>query len=77
MNNLIGSKWGQLTEDEKNELLISANAVDGATGNKMNKPGECIIDFINGLSVVGNIEITDIEDIISIDNEAVIYSSEV
>ena len=39
MNNkkIIGKKWNELTEVEQKELLSKANAIDGATGNDIDK----------------------------------------
>ena len=73
MRNLNGKTWGQLTEEQRNELLNIANPVDGRTGDKPKKSGECIIDF-GDYSINGRIIISEDEDIIEIGSEAVIYS---
>ena len=72
MTNLIGMKWEQLTEEQRNELSLSP--IDGETGNAPKKSGECIVD-IEGteLSVSGNVEIGEDEDVITIADDAIIY----
>jgi len=77
MKNYIGIKWNMLSENEKTELLSNANAIDGTTGNNMRISGKCVIDLTGELSISGEIEITEDENIISIDGEAVIYSSSI
>lgn len=73
---LKGRKWGQLTEAEQTELMQTATAIDGKTGNRAKNQGECIVDFGNGLSVAGMVEITEDEDVITISDEATLYDSE-
>lgn len=65
-----GMKWNELTESEKEELLRTANAIDGRTGNNMKEDGECIIDLEYPFSVPGRLE----DGEIIIDDEAVIYN---
>lgn len=77
MRNLEGMKWYQLTETEKCDLLMTATAIDGRTGNKAKETCECIVDLENGLSVSGYVEVTDEENIISVDEESIIYNAEV
>ena len=71
MKNLIGKKWMELSEAEKNELLKNPSAVNGETGNRCDE-GECIVDLTENMSVFG--EVVDGE--IVINNEAVIYNPE-
>lgn len=66
----VGRKWSTLDEYEKEFLLRNANCVDGISGNDAYK-GECIVDLTDSLSVPGTL--SD-ESIISIDDNAVIYS---
>lgn len=65
-----GMKWNELTKSEKEELLRTANAIDGRTGNNMKEDGECIIDLEYPFSVPGRLE----DGEIIIDDEAVIYN---
>jgi len=74
--NYVGMKWKELSESEKEELLSMANAVDGRTGNNMKESRKCIVDLgIGYLSVLGYIEITEDENIISVEDDAVIHDS--
>ena len=50
MRDLIGLKWGDLTENEKNKLYIIAN-VD--IDNVDVYSGECIVDFTENLAIKG------------------------
>ncbi len=65
-----GSTWGSLSNEEEEFLAQEMNAVDGITGNDMRKDGECIIDLYAGLSVPGKVE----DGEIVIDDEAIIYN---
>jgi len=69
MKNLIGKKWMDLSESEKAELLKNPSAIAGPTGNRCIS-GDCIIDLTELLSIDGKV----INDVIIIDDEAVIYS---
>jgi len=68
-NKAIGKKWGELSDDIRNELLKNCNCVDGITGNDTEN-GECIVDLTDNLSVSGFIK--DFEELI-INDDAVIY----
>ena len=72
MRELLGKKWGELTEETKEVLLSKAAAVDGATGDTKTGSGECIVDFVGTiLSVSGEVnEGLEIE----IKDEAVLYA---
>lgn len=70
MKNYAGMKWMELTIEEQGALLVSANAVDGKTGNEMKEDGECIVDLTEDLSVAG--EMVDGE--ITVKNESIIYN---
>lgn len=66
-----GMKWGDLTEQEKAEMLRNANAIDGRDCSDVSE-GEAIIDLIYPHSVPG--EVRDGEIIIK--DDAVIYNCE-
>jgi hypothetical protein len=70
MSKLVGKRWGELSEEKRDDLLTFANCVDGETGDQA-REGECIVDLTDTLSIAGFL--TDEGDIV-IDNEAVIYS---
>ncbi|EJU19785.1 hypothetical protein HMPREF1143_1919 [Peptoanaerobacter stomatis] len=75
MRNLNQKMWKELTNEEQQKLMSIANAIDGITGDKPKASGKCIIDFgETGYSVAGTVTVTEEEDVIEIDNEAVIYS---
>lgn len=74
MMNLEGKKWGELTEEQRTELLKKANPVDGSTGYKPTETMECIIDLEFPFSVPGKITISDEEETIEIADDAVIYN---
>lgn len=74
---MLNKKWSELSDDKKEELLGNYYLIDGRTGNAPKSSGECIVDFSNGYSVAGHVEITDVEDIITIEDDAVIYKSDV
>lgn len=74
---MLGLKWKQLTDTEKDIILSTASPIDGITCNRPEKSTDCIINFDyqgDTLSVSGYIEITDEEEIITIDNESIIYN---
>ena len=71
MKNYDGLKWKELTEEEKQEMLKDANFVD-ETGNNIKESGECIIDLKHPYSIAGRVDVD--EDIIVIDDDAVIYN---
>lgn len=76
MNKYIGKKWCQLTEEQQEELLSSiVDTIDGCDGSRV-KNGECIVDFENGLSVVGIITETEDDYCIEIDDNSIIYNSQ-
>ena len=73
----IGRKWGELDEEFRDKLLLSANCVDGRTGNNMKSDGECIVDLqLYSLSVTGRFVRGEEEDEINVNEDAVIYSNE-
>ncbi|EJU22530.1 hypothetical protein HMPREF1143_1775 [Peptoanaerobacter stomatis] len=75
MRNLNQKMWKELTNEEQQKLMSIANAIDGRTGNNVKKSGDCIVDFgETGYSVAGRVLVTEEENIIEIDSEAVIYS---
>ncbi len=74
MKNLIGKKWMELDEATREALLSNANCIDGVTGNNMSKSGACIIDFNDYISIEGNVNFTDDDIEIVIDDNAVLYS---
>lgn len=73
MKKLINKTWGSLTEEEKTILLLNANCVDGISGND-SRGGDCIIDLTDALSVSGKLIVRDDEDVIQIEDDAIIYS---
>lgn len=76
MKKYIGKKWGQLTEDQQEELLMSVtDHIDGINGNTV-KEGDCIVDFECGLSVGGIAISTEDETYLKIDDNEIIYNSE-
>ena len=72
MDNLNGTRWGDLSTEQKSRLLLCANPIDGRTGNNMEENGECIIDFSNGLSIIGSV----IDGEIIIQDNATFYNPE-
>ena len=68
---LEGKQWGDLTEEEQENLIHVAN-VDNDNLDK--RTGECIIDF-ESLSISGKIDLNseDIEYVI--DDDAILYDS--
>lgn len=73
--NLTGMKWGGLTQEQQDTLLMNANCIDGISGNN-SEGGECIVDLTNTLSVAGFLKTSDNGDEILIDNDAIIYNPE-
>jgi len=73
----IGKKWGELTEAAKEMLLSQANVMDAITGNKPRETQGIIVDLTDTLSVSGKYVVGEDEDEIIIDDEAIIYNSEV
>ena len=76
MKNLKGLKWSQITEKQQEELMSTASAIDGVSGNTPKKSGECIIDFECGLSTTGVITINEDEDTLTVDDNSILYDSE-
>lgn len=72
--NLVGKKWGELTKEQKDNLLKSARGWD-EHGNHPTVTKECIIDLIYPLSIAGKVVVTE-ETYIEISDDAVIYNSE-
>lgn len=66
---MIGKKWSSFTEDEKFEMIKTAHAVNGVSGNPALKDGLCIIDLDYPYSIPG--ELVNGEIVIS--NDAVVY----
>ncbi|MBC2855224.1 hypothetical protein H3N56_10320 [Cetobacterium sp. 2A] len=64
--NLVGRTWGSFTEAEKNELLKNSDTTE--------KTGDTIVDFENGLSIVGFLREGTDEVILEIADEAVVYN---
>ncbi len=71
MRNLEGLKWKELTEKEKQNLYKVAY-VD--KDNVDIKTGECIVDFGEGLSILGKVVYGYEEDELLIDDSAVLYN---
>lgn len=71
MKNFVGKTWGSLSEAEKK--MLGGDAIDARTCNKPDQSGECIVDLAGGLSVPGFYEVGADEDIVTIDDDAVIY----
>lgn len=70
--NLIGRKWGELTEDEQKKLLSVANVWDNVT------EGDCIVDMDEDLAIAGTVIKYQYEDCyeleLKIDDEAIFYN---
>lgn len=73
--NLTGMKWGELTQEQQDTLLMNANCVDGVIGNDA-KGGECIVYLTDTLSVSGILKVSDEGEEILINDGAVIYNPE-
>ena len=69
MRKLQGLKWGELTEQEKQNLYV-VGYVD--RDNVDNKTGECIVDFGEDLAILGRVIYGEEQDII-IDEDAILY----
>lgn len=70
-----GKKWNEINETTREELMKTARAVDGRSGDK-SKGGKCIIDFEGtDYSIAGELVIKDEEIEIIIDDNAIIYIS--
>lgn len=70
MRNLLGLKWGDLTEVEKNDLYIIAN-VD--IENVDAYSGDCIVDFSETLAINGVITYGE-EQTLYIDDNSIFYN---
>lgn len=76
MKKLIGKKWSQLSKEKQEELLNSiVGTIDGRDCSNV-YDGDCIVDFENGLSVIGKVichnkDEGDYEVII--DNNSILY----
>lgn len=70
MDNYIGKRWGDLTEEEQDKLLFIGNVWDNV------KEGECIVDFTEELSIGGRVvkEFADEWGTLVIDDNAVFYN---
>ena len=71
MRKLQGLKWGELTEQEKQNLYV-VGYVDRDTVD--NKTGECIVDFGEDLAILGRVIYSEEQDII-IDEDAILYDT--
>ena len=71
MRNLQGLKWGDLTEQEKQNLYMVAY-VD--KDNVDTRTGECIVDFREDLSIIGKVIYSYEEDELIIDDDAILYN---
>lgn len=69
MYKYTGKQWRDISTDERKYLLSIATCTDGRTGEEADD-GECIVDFIDTLSVSGRIEDYNI----IIDDEAILYN---
>lgn len=69
MNKLIGVAWGSLPEEAKLDLLARASCVSGVDSNSAAN-GECIVDFLEDLSVSGTI----VDGEIVIDDTNILYN---
>lgn len=67
---LIGSKWKDIDEKTRRNLLSHAICIDGVTGNVLNGDGDCIIDLNETLSIRGKC----VQDEIIIEDDSEIYS---
>lgn len=75
MNKLVGMKWYQLSEKQKEKLFLNGSAVD-TTGSIPKNSGPCIINFEGtNLSIAGYYEVGE-ENLFRIDDNAIIYNSE-
>lgn len=61
----LGKKWEELTEEEQNQLLSNANCLENE--------GDTIIDLTDNLSVAGHVSNETGEQIIEVDDKAIIY----
>lgn len=68
---LMDRSWGELSKKEQEILLKNCNCINAVNGKEV-KFGECIVDFWNGLSVAG---VVDIDGSINIDDKNIIYSA--
>ena len=71
-NNLVGFKWGELTDNQKDILMERANVIDAETGNNADfeKDGDYTIDFNEYYSTI--CKVVDGEIIIA--DESKIYN---
>ena len=70
MKNLVGLKWKELAESEKQNLYMVAY-VD--RDNVDAKTGECIVDFGEDLAISGVVIYGEDQDII-IDDNSILYN---
>ena len=71
MRNLTNLTWGELTVDEKEEMLIFSEQPISGIDYKPVSNGECIIDFAGSdFSIAGSVT----NDVIKIDDNAVFYN---
>ena len=74
MRKYKGKKWGQLTEQEQYDVKKEIINIVGADGNRVKK-GECIIDFIDNISICGYVNETFDDTEIIIDDNEIFYDS--
>lgn len=74
MKNYVGKKWSTLTEEEKERMTLCLSIVDGRTCNRPMGSMPCIVDLAEGLAVSGHYVKGEEEDIVLIDEDAIIYN---
>lgn len=75
MNELIGKKWSEVSEKDKEQLLAEAEVYSGIDDEKVDN-GEGIVDLIYPLSIQGMLVTNESDRIITINDDARIYNSE-
>lgn len=75
MNELIGKKWSEVSEKDKEQLLAEAEVYSGIDDEKVDN-GEGIVDLIYPLSIQGMLVTNESNRIITINDDARIYNSE-
>ena len=70
--NLVGRKWGELTDEQQQSILSVSNVWDNVT------EGDCIVDIDEDLAIPGTVIKHVYEDSydceLHIDNEAIFYN---
>lgn len=79
MKKYIGKKWGQLSQCQQQELMRTiSGTIDGRDCSNVDD-GECIVDFKNGISVVGYVVCHNADEgdyDICIDDDSILYDPE-